>query len=295
MAFSFALLVEGALVALLVIADASSSLVSKDESPPREIPIAVTPVIEDMPLLKLGSKKRENALPDMWRKPTPKKRYEDKSAASTKAAKELDVLPESEMARSDESPAPEDAELAKKVDEDIIEEEPTEDPNYAEEGEADGVIGGTETDALKAFVIDQYKATIIAWFKAGFSAPAGAEYCELVVAASATVAADRTVTSFAIRAGSGNETLDAKAKAHLQSKVGKKLPPPPPQYPELGEFIYFPRISGKNSSCNNKSAKKDKVATEPSAPDESPDEAPAPREPSPAPPDFGSDSDGILE
>ncbi len=296
MALGFAVFVEGALVTLLALAGAGTALSSEAVVPPPEVPIAVTPVIEDVPLLKYGNQNQEKLLPDMWRKPKPKKRYEDKSAASTKADKELDTIPTNELAKSDETPAPEDAELAKKVDEDIIEDEETEDPNTREEGHADGVIGGTETDALKAFVISQYKAKLIAWFEAGFRAPQGAEFCDVSVAVSANLAGDRTVTSFSL-SPSGNGSFDGKVRAHMDGKVGRQVPPPPPKYPELGERIINLRFSGENSSCKNKSS-----ASEKKPDNDSPSEAPvtgepdeAPSEPAPAPPSGDDSVDGLLE
>ncbi len=36
-----------------------------------EIPIAVKPVMDDLPLLKLGGKKMRPKLPDMWKKQAP--------------------------------------------------------------------------------------------------------------------------------------------------------------------------------------------------------------------------------
>ncbi len=288
LALGGAIVVEVALVALLMVAGAGTALSSQDVAPPPDVPIEVTPVIEDMPLLKLGSKS-ESQLPDMWRKPTPKKRYEDKSAPSTKADKDVpEELPTNELAKSDETPAPEDAELAKKVDEDILEDpEPEDAPNLAEEGESDGVVGGTETDPLKAFVIDQYKAKLIAWFKRGFSAPQGQEYCDLFVRVSANVSADRTVMSFTM-VPSGNANFDAKVRAHMDGKVGKQLPPPPPKYPELSESIVRPKFGGENSACKKGSSKTPSSTNEGSADDESraPENEPpnnAPSEPSPSP------------
>ncbi len=300
MAIGLAVLVEGAIVVLLALAGAGTALSSKEAVPPPETPIEVTPVIEDLPLLKYGAKKdKEAALPDMWRKPTPKKRYEDKSAPSPKADKNPATLPTNELAKSDETPAPEDAELAKKVDEDIIEEEETEDPNLREEGHADGVIGGTEQDALKAFVISQYKATLIRWFKAGFSAPRGMEFCDISALVTVNVSGDRTVTSYTL-ASSGNPTFDAKVRAHMDRKVGQQVPPPPPKHPELGQSNFLPRFSGENSSCKNKPS--DSPSTPDKDRDDSPSEAPepdepseAPSEPSPLPPSGDDSVDGLLE
>ncbi len=294
MAIGLAILVEVGLAALLMAAGAGTALSSEQARPPPEIPIAVTPVIEDVPLLKYGSKPKEQQLPDMWRKPKPKKVYEDKSAPSVDADKAPKALPTNEVAKSDETPAPEDAELAKKVDEDLEDEDPEETPNLTEEGHESGVIGGTETDALKAFVISQYKAKLIAWFKAGFTAPNGIEFCDIGTVVLARLSGDRTVTGYSLQP-SGNATLDAKVRAHMDGKVGRQVPPPPPGRESVLEQMINLKFSGENSSCKDKSASK---PAEPS--EDSPKEAPAapdpqpaaPRSPSPA---TGSDSDGLLE
>lgn len=293
LAFGFAAVVEAGLVVLLMLAGSGTALSSEQARAPREIPIAVTPVVEDLPLLKYGKPEREQALPDMWRKPKPKKRYEDKSAPSVSADKNPTTLPTNEVAKRDETPAPEDAEIAKKVDEDIVEEETTDDPNPNEEGHVDGVIGGTEVDALKAFVISQYKAKLISWFKQGFVAPQGAEFCDITALVVVSVAGDRTVTSYSLQS-SGNSTFDAKVRAHMDRKVGQKVPPPPPKHPELGEKILKPRFSGENSACKNKSRAK---TPQPDDADDSTPPAPVPNEPAPAPapPALDDSVDGLLE
>jgi hypothetical protein len=169
-AVTLALLTEGAMAVLLATAGAAGSIKPEEEKQAPEVPIQVLPVIDDLPLLKLGSK-RESQLPDMWRKPKPKRRYEDKSAPAVDAKKELEKLPENEVAKGKELAAPEDAELAKKVDEDIPDEEDPEAAKLPNEGAEDGVKDGTEIDPLKAFVVSQYRVKIIAWFKAGFTLP----------------------------------------------------------------------------------------------------------------------------
>jgi hypothetical protein len=284
-AIVLALVTEGALVALLAFAGAAGSVPSREEEAKPEIPIEVLPVIDDLPLLKLGSKPRENQLPDMWRKPKPKKRYEDKSAPAENAEKQLDKLPENEVAKKDEDPAPEDAELAKKVDEDIPEEEKPEDAKLPNEGAEDGVKEGTETDPLKAFVVSQYRMKIIAWFKAGFTVPSDIEaavLCQLLTRVRATVGSDRTVTGYTLQS-SGNAVFDARVKAHMDRKQGQQLPPPPPNYNDILESIVTPTFSGETSGCKNK-----KPRTAPAAPDQpAPDqpESPTPEEsPPPDPP-----------
>lgn len=259
---------EAGILIALALAGGSHSLAPEKPEDKALIPIQVTPVIDDLPLLKLGSKAKAK-LPDMWRKPPPKPRYEDKSAPSPLAEKNPTALPKNEVAKSDETPPPPSAELAKKVDEPIPEEAPTQETTLPEEGDNAGVKEGTEVDPLKAFVVDQYKMKVIAWFKSGFTVPSGLDCATLATLATriaAQVGADRTVTGYTLTGPSGNEVFDARVKAHMDRKVGQQLPPPPPKYPDILDAVVLPTFSGKTSSCKD---------SNPSTP--SP--APAPQEP----------------
>lgn len=251
-AIVFALITEAILGVILVTAGAAGSIKPEEENAELETPIQVLPVIDDVPLLKLGSKK-ESQLPQMWRKPKPKRRYEDKSAPAVDAKKELDKLPENEVAKGKEVAAPEDAELAKKVDEDIPEEENPEETPQPNEGAEDGVKEGTETDPLKAFVVSQYRMKIIAWFKAGFVLPEmdEATMCGLLTRVRATVGSDRSVTGYTLQP-SGNAAFDARVRSHMDKKVGQPLPPPPPNYNDILESIVTPTFSGETKGCKNK-------------------------------------------
>jgi TonB C terminal len=269
LAVMLAVLLEAAVMVGLAIAGGSGSLGPEKVDPKELIPIQVTPVIDDVPLLKLGSKTRAK-LPDMWRKPPPKPRYEDKSAPSTAAEKELKELPKNEVAKSNETPAPPSADLAKEVEEaPIPSAEPPEETVQPEEGENDGVKEGTEIDPLKGFVVSQYRIKLISWFKSGFSVPSGTE-CGSLTKVAARVGPDGTVTSFTISSPSGNEALDARVKAHMDGKVGQQVPPPPPNYPNILDAVVLPSF-GKPPPCKD---------SKPSAPNP----APAPDEPSPSPP-----------
>lgn len=280
-AIFLALLTEGAIVGLLAVAGAAGTVPAQEEPRKAEIPIEVLPVLDDVPLLKLGSKPRENQLPDMWRKPKPQKRYEDKSAPAENAKKQLDKPPENEVAKGKEEAAPEDAELAKKVDEDIPEEEKPEEAKLPTEGAEDGVKEGTETDPLKAFVVSQYRVKIIAWFKAGFVLPTDideAVLCHLLTRVRATVGSDRTVTGYTMQP-SGNASFDARVKAHMDRKQGQQLPPPPPNYSDILDSIVTPTFSGETPGCKTKKPR--------STPDTAPEqpESPTPVEsPPPDPP-----------
>lgn len=243
--------------------------------PPAETAIAVQPVLDDVPLLKLGSKPQKYKLPDMWRKPDPVKRYEDKSAPAVNADKNPEKLPENEVATGDEAPAPEDAELAKEVDEDVPEvDENKEQPNLQEEGAADGVKEGTETDPLKAFVISQYRLKIISWFKAGFK-PVSQIDCEtaarLEMRITAQVGPDRSVVSYTVISASGNALHDARVTSHMDRKKGQQLPPPPPNYADILDSVVKLNFSGKLTNC--------KTSGLPGSAQKDPEERPGTEEP----------------
>src|SRR5690606_19412709 len=64
-----------AFFALLVLAGRGSTHIkAKEPPPPAAIPIAVKPVLDDLPLLKQGGKKVRPKLPDMWKKQAPVRR-----------------------------------------------------------------------------------------------------------------------------------------------------------------------------------------------------------------------------
>jgi len=279
LAFFGALLVQGAFVGLLVLAgDSRASTRKEDFLLPEEIPIAVQPVLDDRPLLKLGSKKTEKQrLPDMWRKrePIPVKRFEERSAPSEEALDDVDEIPESELADLEHEAPPEDAELIKEQELDLEDpEEPVDAPELTEEGAADGVEQGTETDPLKARQIDKYRIKIISWFDARFRPPVNSVPCDVLKKLSAGVSVrvggDRRIASFSISSPSGNATFDAKVQSTLSALVGEQLPPPPPLYPDILGATVSPRLSGRGAACQ--------VAAPPStkAPAETPPAAPAP-------------------
>src|SRR6185503_7079214 len=119
---------------VLAVAGSEAKIAARPEALALEKPISVKPVLDETPLLKLGGKKRAK-LPDMWKKQKAVPRSEEKSAPSPQAAKTPDAIPTSPLAKADaQAPAP-DAEIAKKVDEEM---KPTEagapEPEVAGEG-----------------------------------------------------------------------------------------------------------------------------------------------------------------
>jgi hypothetical protein len=231
-----------------------AKVVAHETPPPEEIPIAVKPVLDDLPLLKLGSKKVKMKLPDMWAKQAPVQRFEEKSAPSEKAEKTPEAIPTTPVATADAAAPPPDAAIAKEVDHQIDAAAPKEEANLPTEGAADGVKQGTETDPLKARAADLYRAKLIGWFQVRFRPPTDVA-CDVVHGLSATatitVGGDRTITGYTISRASNNPVFDAKVKATLDALVGQELPPPPPLYPDLspGATIH-PTLSGKNAQCD---------------------------------------------
>lgn len=232
-----AALVEIALFVLLAVAGSSRTHIHAQAAPaPSEIPIAVKPVLDYAPLLKLGSKHVHYKLPDMWRKPKPVKRYEEKSAPSPLAKKTPDAIPTAPVATADAEAPPPDAALAKQVDQ-LIDAGPQKVANLNTKGAADGVKNGTETDPLKARAVSLYRAKIIGWFDARFRVPVGQIPCAtlktLSSAVSASVSSDRTVTGYSVARASGNALFDARVKSAMEAAKGQQVPPPPPLYPQI--------------------------------------------------------------
>ena len=256
LAVFFAGAVELGLLGLFIVAGQNrAKVVAHEVTAPEEIPIAVQPVLDELPLLKLGSKKVKMKLPDMWTKQAPVQRFEEKSAPSEKAEKTVQAIPTTPVATADAAAPPPDAAIAKEVDQKLADAAPPkEEANLPTEGAADGVKQGTETDPLKARAANLYAAKLIGWFQVRFHPPTDIA-CDIVhgltATASITVSADRTITGYTITRASNNQIFDAKVKSTLDALVGQELPPPPPLYPDLtpGTTIH-PTLSGKNAQCD---------------------------------------------
>jgi TonB C terminal len=277
LAVVLAFLVEAALL-LLWIYGGSGDLHVRAAAfePPREIPIAVKPVIDETPLLKLGGKKKAK-LPDMWKKQAPVQRFEESSAPSAKASKSPEALPSSKLAPLDASAPPPDAETAKEVDQQLTDAAPDAEPTVEGEGAADGVKEGTETDPLKARALSAYHAKLQGWFNARFRPPSEGAPCDelkkLFASVVVSVNADRSVGAYSLVKPSGNGAFDSSVSAMLDGARGEQLPPPPPLYPDiLGQSLPL-RLSGQNAKCNDA----------PSAPTQPPPAAPTEPAPEPAP------------
>lgn len=256
LALAFGMFVEVGFFVMFAIAG-DAHIEAEPERVEKERPIAVKPVL-DLPLLKKGGKQVKTKLPDMWRKKPPIKRYKKVAAPTPKAEKTKEAIPEEDtpLLKPDAKAPPPDAKLAKEVDEMPETDASPEELNLAEEGAADGVEEGTETDPLKAMAISQYRMRIIRWFASRFKAPDGIpcdELDNLRASVSVQIGPSRSVAGYTMTAPSGNATFDAKVRATMDSVVGgEPLPPPPPKYPDILESTVFTAFLGKNSPrCAN--------------------------------------------
>jgi hypothetical protein len=240
---------------LLALGGEADALRAREELIAKPMPIAVKPVLDDLPLLKLGNKKVRAKLPDMWKKQAPVRRFEEKSAPSALAEKTPEAIPTSEVARGDAEPPPPDAELAKKVDEMLLPDASIPDPSAPPgEGSPDGIKEGTETDPLKARAVSLYQMKILSWFNARFRPPAGQIPCDelkkLTAGVAANVGQNRTVTGYTLSRASQNPIFDAKVKATMDAIIGQELPPPPPLYPDILGSTVRPVFSGQGAKCD---------------------------------------------
>jgi hypothetical protein len=245
--------VEFALFALFLFAGAAGHIQAKEPEPPASIPIKVKPVLDEVPLLKLGGKKMKPKLPEMWKKNPPVQRFEERSAPSAKASKTPDAIPTSKLALKDAEAPPPDAEVAKEVDELLLDATPDAEPVVEGEGSPDGIKEGTETDPLKARAVSQYRMKIIGWFNARFVPPEEGAPCEELKKLSAGVVAsvgpDRTVTGYTLARPSGNPIFDQRVESTMQRVVGQTLPPPPPLYPDILSSSQSLTLSGQSLKC----------------------------------------------
>jgi TonB C terminal len=247
-----AFLVEAGILLIWIYAGAGSAHVNAAASEePNEIPIAVKPVMDDLPLLKLGGKKKAK-LPDMWKKQAPVQRFEESSAPSAKASKAPEAIPSSKLAPLDASAPPPDAETAKQVDQQLLDAAPDVAPTVEGEGTADGVKEGTEADPLKARAVSAYRAKVISWFVSRFHAPTEIP-CEELKKLRATVqvqiGADRSVGAYTLTKPSGNSVFDAKVRSTLDGVRGEELPPPPPLYQDILSSSETFTFSGQGAKC----------------------------------------------
>jgi hypothetical protein len=221
---------------------------SDDNAKPMSV--AITPMIDDAPLLKLGSPKQAK-LPDRWAAPKAAEKPAPHPTPSPKA--NPDQMPAVVADAGVKSPSPV-AEVAKETD---VPAPPDTSPGPAASvaGAADGVKEGTETDPLKARQIDLYKQRIDRWFTMHFNVRGKLAFDTLKTLSAGvvvTIAPDRTVASFAITRPSGNEVFDGELRSSLNSirANGLELPPPPEAYPDiLGQTLSLNFMCKVRSEC----------------------------------------------
>jgi hypothetical protein len=207
----------------------------------RPISVSITPVVDDAPVLKLGSK-RVSQLPDRWMAPKPVERPPappttpppPKAPPSTKASTTpvTDAGPTPPPSLSAEPPK-EPPDLSAPVAENA---QPA--PVATTEGSPEGVREGTETDPLKAHAVDLYRSQLVAWFSNRFVIRGKVPFDtlkDLKATAVIDVGADRNVTGFKVVEQSGNATFDEALDSSLSAIVsgGAELPAPPPNYPDI--------------------------------------------------------------
>jgi TonB C terminal len=242
---AFALLVAlsvqaGAAVAISM-ADLAAPAAAPEIDKGPSVPVKVVPVLDlDTPLLKLGGKRDKLKLPDRWVRQTPKPRVEEKAFVSPKAGKTEQDIPPREMKIADAGtePPPPDAEVAKQVDTEI---KPDTDAgqvaNVDQEGHQDGVAEGTEADPLKARAVDLYLARIAGWFSSRFRVSGSGLPAEELAKhrpRAVIVLSEGKMLSYTLTP-SGNAAFDEAARAVLEGAKGQALPPPPENYPDLGQ------------------------------------------------------------
>jgi len=254
-AVSLASLVQAGLVLTVVLARVAGGATVQREPPPREMRIAVKPML-DAPLLKKGTQQvTPPKLPDMWKPPEPiKPRLEQKPVPAPQAKQPADAS-DPKPTKPEERATPETPQ-ARRVD-DMVKQMQREaadpdDSQPTEKGGEDGVKEGTETDPLKARATDSYKVKLQKWFQEGFSEPLEELDCATLVKLKAKVraqiGANREVVSYSMES-SGNEIFDGRVRAAMEAHVGQVVPPPPPNYPELLERVFLPTFVGENEKC----------------------------------------------
>ncbi|MBX3128969.1 MAG: TonB C-terminal domain-containing protein [Polyangiaceae bacterium] len=241
-ALTGAALIQAGFLTLLVVAGAGRTKIDAvQEKAEREVPIAVQPVLDDAPLMKLGGKKKVRAkLPDMWTKQAPVLVPEsaELSAPTPKAKDDPAAIPTSAVATGDAQAPPPDAQVtdaqAVVADAAAVPDSsgaPAE-SEVVGEGDPSGVKEGTTTDPLQANWKKTYHVRILSWFNARFRPPVAEVPCEelknLTAGVTANVSPDRTVTGYSMGKASGNAVFDQRVRSAMDGMVGQQLPPPPP-------------------------------------------------------------------
>lgn len=225
-AFGVAIVVQGSFIALLARGEPKPVLVDLSDENAKPVSVAIVPVPDDLPMLKLGGKKQPGKLPDMWLKPKATQKKGGDSTPSTKA--------DTENAPKNAG----DAGVGDAQSLDPVAGDASTDPVAQNEGSAAGSKTGTETDPLKAHAVDQYRAQLDAWFSARFNIRGKVPWDklkDLKATVVVDVTPDRKVGGYDVVKGSGDDTFDDQLYRDL-AKVqvsGAVLPAPPENYPDI--------------------------------------------------------------
>jgi hypothetical protein len=203
----------------------------------RPMSVAITPVVDDAPLLKLGTKKQPGKLPDRWIAPRAVERTTAAAFPSPHAAPVPQAIPTVGVADAGQKPS-RDAEVVKQADLLLQVPEAGPAPVSTVEGAPDGVKEGTETDPLKAHAVDLYRAQLSDWFLRKFVIRGKVPFDTLKTLRASVIVnigSERTVTGFSITKPSGNATFDEEVRTTLEAIVssGADLPSPPTNYPDI--------------------------------------------------------------
>ncbi len=224
LAGAVAVFMQSAFVLMLSRGEAKPVVANVSDDNAKPVSVSIVPVMDDLPMLKLGGK--ASPLPDMWMKPKAATKAGGESTPSTKA--DTEKAPQN----------PSDAGVTDATSLDPVAGDASSDPNAAEAGSAAGSKTGTETDPLKAHAVDQYKAQLNAWFSARFNIRGKIPFDKLKTLKAAVVidvTGDRHVGGYDVVSGSGDDTFDDQLYRDL-AKVqvsGAVLPPPPENYPDI--------------------------------------------------------------
>jgi hypothetical protein len=262
--FSFAEIGLGLIIAviaevggLLLLRTGGGTMARADISDERARPmsVSITPILDDAPLLKLGSKRQPGRLPDRWIAPRPVARAQQTATPSTHAQATPSAIPTVAVSDAGLKPPPPNAEITKQTDLSVEVPDAGRAPVSNEEGAADGVKEGTETDPLKAHAVSLYRSQLDRWFSAKFAIRGKIPFETLKTLKGTVVVQigpDRTVTNFSLTKPSGNATFDEELRSTMANIVasGAELPPPPPMYPDvLGSSQAFSFHCTNRSSC----------------------------------------------
>lgn len=241
-ALGLAAAVQVGTVLLFRLGEPKPVIVDLSDDNAKPVSVAITPIPDDLPLLKLGGK--TGKLPDMWMKP--KAAQQKKTAGdqpSTKADKE-----HAEKTSGDAGVANDASSL------DPIVGDAATDPNAASSGNPAGSDAGKEIDPAKAHAVDLYRAQLNAWFSGHFNIRGKVPFDKLKTLKATvvvTVTSDRKVSGYDVVGGSGDDVFDDQLYRDLArvQASGAVLPAPPESYPDiLGQTL---RLS---FSCKDKSA-----------------------------------------